>query len=181
MDLIEKTIKSEQVFDGRVVDLWVDTVVLPDGNESVREIIRHPGGVCVFAVDESDNVYMVKQFRKPTEQVLLEIPAGKLEYGEDPLEAGLRELEEEVGVVAKEIISLGYFYPTPAYCCEKIHMYFARGLQQSKQHLDEDEFLEVLKVPYDELYKKVMNDEILDGKTAYATLKVRQYIYPSEK
>lgn len=181
MDLTEKTIKSQQVFDGKVIDLWVETVKLPDGNESVREIIHHPGGVCVFAIDEHNNVYMVRQFRKPTEQILLEIPAGKLEYGEDPLNAGRRELAEETGVVPDEMISLGYFYPTPAYCCEKIHMYFARGLHHCKQHLDEDEFLEVLKIPYDKLYKMVMNNEIIDGKTAYATLKVRQYIYPSEK
>lgn len=181
MDLIEKTIKSEHIFDGKVVDLWIDTVTLPDGSESRREIIRHPGGVCVFAVDDENNVLMVRQFRNPTGQVLLEIPAGKLEYCEDPLEAGKRELEEEAGVVAKEMIPLGYFYPTPAYCGEKIHMYFARSLKRTKQHLDEDEFLEVLKIPYDELYNMVINNEIIDGKTAFVTLRVRQYIYPSEK
>ena len=181
MDLIEKTKSSEHIFEGRVVDLWIDTVELPDGNESKREIIKHPGGVCVFAVDDENNVFMVRQFRKPTEQVVLEIPAGKLEYGEDPLKAGIRELEEEVGVVADEIISLGYIYPTPAYCCEKIHMFFARNLKQSSQHLDEDEFLEVLKTPYDELYSMVINNKIIDGKTALATLRAKEYIYPSKR
>lgn len=176
MDLIEKTKKSEHVFEGSVVDLWIDTVTLPDGKESKREIINHPGGVCMFAVDDDNNVLMVRQFRKPTEQVILEIPAGKLEKGEDPLEAGKRELEEEAGVFADEIIPMGYFYPVPAYCRERIYMYFARSLHEVPQNLDDDEFLEVLKIPYDELYKMVLNNEIIDGKTALATLRAREYV-----
>lgn len=180
MDLTEKTIGTERIYKGRVVDLRVDTVSLPDGSTSTREIIAHPGGVSMLAVDDEKNVLMVRQFRKPTEQVLLEIPAGKLEYGEDPLEAGIRELEEETGTVASEIIPMGFFYPTPAYCEEKTYMFFARGLKSTKQHLDEGEFLEVVKVPYDELYKLVINDEIPDGKTALAVLKARRHIYPGE-
>lgn len=176
MDLTEKTINKTHIFKGRVVDLSVETVTLPDGATAEREIIAHPGGVCVLALDENNNVYMVSQFRKATEQVLLEIPAGKLEYGEDPLEAGKRELEEETGYCADEYISLGYFYPTPAYCKEKIYMYFARHLSKTKQNLDADEFLDVSTVPFDELYKKVINNEIIDGKTALATLRVKAFL-----
>lgn len=176
MDLIEKTLKSEPIFKGRVIDLRVDTVTLPDGNVSTREVIAHPGGVCVLAVDEEKNVFMVRQYRYPTKQVLLEIPAGKLEYGEDYFEAAKRELEEEAGVVAENYVYLGYFYPTPAYCEEKIHMYFASGLTKTKQNLDDEEFLEVEKVPYDKLLEMISKGEIIDGKTALAALRARDYI-----
>lgn len=176
MDLTEKTVSSKEIFDGIVVKLRVDTVTLPDGGSATREIIAHPGGVSVLAIDDDKNVFLVKQFRKPTEQALIEIPAGKLEYGEDPLEAGKRELSEETGAEAEEFIPLGYFYPTPAYCEEKTYMYLARGLKMNRQHLDEDEFLEVLKMPYDKLYDMVINDEIVDGKTALAVLKAKRFI-----
>lgn len=176
MDLIEKTVKSEQIYNGAVVDLRVDTVVLPDGKEAKREVIHHPGGVCIVAVDDNNNVLLVKQFRNPAQQVLLEIPAGKLEYGEDPLEAGMRELEEETGVVADEFVFMGCFYPLPAYSKEKIYMYFARNLKQTKQHLDDDEFLVVEKMHFDKLLKKVANGEIIDGKTALALLRAKEYI-----
>lgn len=176
MDLTEKTVSTERIFDGVVVKLKIDTVSLPDGREATREIIEHPGGVCVLAVDENRNVLMVRQFRKPTEKVMFEIPAGKLEVGENPLEAAIRELEEETGVVPEVIKPMGYFYPTPAYCQEKIYMYYAENLKCSKQNLDDGEFLEVEKIPYDSLYDMVMNDEIDDGKTALATLKAKRYL-----
>ncbi len=176
MDLTEKTIKSEPVFKGRVIDLRVDTVTLPDSNTSTREVIAHPGGVCVLAVDDEKNVFMVRQYRYPTKQVLLEIPAGKLEYGEDYFEAAKRELEEEAGVIAENYIYLGYFYPTPAYCEEKIHMYFASGLTKTKQNLDDEEFLEVEKIFFDKLLEMISKGEIIDGKTALAALRAREYI-----
>ena len=176
MDLTEKVLKSEPVFDGRVINLRVDTVTLPDGNTSIREVIAHPGGVCVMAVDDEENVFMVRQYRYSTKQVLLEIPAGKLEYGEDYFEAAKRELEEEAGVVAENYVYLGYFYPTPAYCEEKIHMYFASGLTKTRQNLDDDEFLEVEKIPYDSLLEMISKGEIIDGKTALAALRAREYI-----
>ena len=180
MDLIEKTVNSEHIYDGTVVDLWRDTVILPDGKEAFREVINHPGGVCVLALDENNNVLTVRQFRKATDDIMLEIPAGKLEYGEDVLEAAKRELEEETGMVAGEMISLGYFHPTPAYCREKIYMYFARDLSATAQKLDEDEFLEVLGIPFDELYQMVLNNDITDGKTVLAVLKAKEIVL-SEK
>lgn len=176
MDLTEKTVKSEKVFEGRVINLRVDTVTLPDGKLSTREVIAHPGGVCVLAVDDEKNVFMVRQYRYPTNQVLLEIPAGKLEYGEDYFEAAKRELEEEAGVVAENYVYLGYFYPTPAYCEEKIHMYFASGLTKTRQNLDDEEFLEVEKIPYTKLLDMINSGEIIDGKTALAALRSKKYI-----
>ena len=176
MDLTEKTVKSEKVFEGRVINLRVDTVTLPDGKLSTREVIAHPGGVCVLAVDDEKNVFMVRQYRYPTNQVLLEIPAGKLEYGEDYFEAAKRELEEEAGVVAENYVYLGYFYPTPAYCEEKIHMYLASGLTKTRQNLDDEEFLEVEKIPYTKLLDMINSGEIIDGKTVLAALRSKKYI-----
>ncbi len=174
MELTEKTISTKEVFDGRVVKLRVDTVELPDGNIQTREVIRHPGGVGIIAMDDDKNVLMVKQFRTGAKEVLLEIPAGKLEYGEDPEECGRRELSEETGFVANEFSHLAKFYVTPAYCEEVINIYFAHGLVPSKQHLDDGEFLDVLKIPFDELYKMVINNEIKDGKTIIAVLKLKE-------
>ena len=174
MDLIEKTVKSEHIYDGKVVDLWLDTVILPDGKSATREVINHPGGVCVLAADENNNVLTVRQFRKAIDGVMLEIPAGKLEYGENVEEAALRELREETGMVAKELVYLGYFHPTPAYCREKIHMYFARNLIKTNTDLDEDEFVEASAIPFDELYKMVLSNEVTDGKTALAVLKAKE-------
>lgn len=174
MDLIEKTVKSEHIYKGKVVDLWVDTVVLPDGKEAEREVINHPGGVCVLAVDERNNVLTVRQYRKAIDDVMLEIPAGKLEYGENVEDAAKRELREETGMIAEELVYLGYFHPTPAYCKEKIHMYFARGLKETETDLDEDEFVEASTVPFDELYKMVLTNSVTDGKTVLAVLKAKE-------
>ena len=176
MDLIEKTVSTQEIFDGKVVKLRVDKVELPDGNIQTREVIRHPGGVGVIAMDDDNNILMVKQFRPGAKGVLLEIPAGKLEYGENPEECGRRELSEETGFIANEFLHLAKFYVTPAYCEEIINIYFARKLVPSKQHLDEGEFLDVLKMPFDELYKSVINNEIKDGKTIIAVLKLKEFL-----
>ena len=176
MDLIEKTVSTEEIFDGRVVKLRVDKVELPDGKLQTREVISHPGGVGVIAMDDENNVLMVKQFRPGAKGVLLEIPAGKLEYGENPEECGRRELSEETGFIANEFSHLAKFYVTPAYCEEIINIYFARNLVPSKQHLDEGEFLDVLKISFDELYEKVINNEIKDGKTIIAVLKLKEFL-----
>ncbi len=174
MDLNEKTVKSEHIYPGKVVDLWVDTVILPDGKEATREVINHPGGVCVLAVDENSNVLTVRQYRKAIDGVMVEIPAGKLEYGENVEEAAIRELREETGMIAGSMVYLGYFHPTPAYCREKIHMYFAENLKETKTDLDDDEFVEASRIPFAELYKRVLNNEITDGKTLLAVLKAKE-------
>ena len=171
MELFEKKLTSRQVFDGVVVKLFVDEVELPNGEKSVREIVRHPGAVCVVPVDNDGNVIMVRQYRYAFSQVLLEIPAGKLEKGEEPLPAAMRELEEETGTVAGKMEYLGELYTTVAIFDEKIHMYLATDLTYKDAHPDQDEFLEVEKVPLDTLVKMVMDGEIKDSKTQVAILK----------
>ena len=176
MDLTEKKVSSRQVFDGVVVKLFVDEVELPNGNKSVREVVRHPGAVCVIPVTDEGEVIMVRQFRYAFGQVLLEIPAGKLEPGEDPLRAALRELEEETGTVAEKIEHIGELYTTVAILDEKIHMYLATGLTCKNAHPDEDEFLEVEKIPLPTLVDMVMRGEIKDSKTQVAILKAHKIL-----
>ncbi len=173
MRLIETQVSSDQKFDGYVVKLYVDTVEVADGSIATREVIRHPGGVCVVPLDEENNVIFVKQFRYPHGKVMTEIPAGKLEYGESHHECGLRELKEEAGCTCDRYDYLGSLAPTPAYCSEVIHMYLARGLHYGEQDLDEGEFLEVEKIPLDKAVEMIMNNEIQDSKTQIAILKTK--------
>lgn len=171
MELFEKRLSSRQIFDGVVVKLYVDDVELPNGKKSVREVVRHPGAVCVVPVTDEGEVIMVRQFRYAFNQVLLEVPAGKLEPNEDPLEAALRELEEESGVVASKVEHIGEIYTTVAIIDEKIHVYLATGLTYKNAHPDDEEFLEVEKIPLKTLVDMVMNGEIKDSKTQIAILK----------
>ena len=171
MDLMETTLSSERIFDGRVLHIRRDTVRLPGGGASIREVVDHPGGVCVLALDDENRALLVSQFRYPYRQVLRELPAGKLEYGEDPEAAAVRELEEETGATAGEFRSLGELYPSPGYCGEIIRMYLARDLTFGETHLDEDEFLNLERVPFGELVEQVLSGEIRDAKTIAAVLK----------
>lgn len=171
MHLHEKQISSEKIFEGKVVKLYKDKAELENGDIVIREVIKHPGGVCIVALDEEENVLFVEQFRYPHSKVLLEIPAGKLEYGEDHRQCGLRELKEETGCTCDEFKYLGYLIPTPAYDCEIIHMYLARGLHHGDQKLDADEFLDVKKIPLKKAAEMIMNNEIEDAKTQVAILK----------
>lgn len=169
--LHEKKLSSELIYDGKILKLTRDTAMLENGETAYREVVHHSGGVCVLPLDDDGNVLFVKQFRYPFRTVLLEIPAGKREIGEDPMTCGIRELSEEVGATAQEIIPLGKLYPTVAYDTEVIYMYLARGLSFHTQHLDEDEFVDVVKIPLEEAYYMVMRDEIPDSKTQIAILK----------
>ncbi|MBQ8612997.1 MAG: NUDIX hydrolase [Ruminiclostridium sp.] len=171
MHLDEKTLESTLAFKGTILEIYKDTVLLENGKTALRDVVRHPGGVCVVALNENNEVYFVKQFRYPHKKALLEIPAGKLEWGEDHFECGKRELREETGFTADEFTYLGCLFPTPAYDSEVIHMYLAKGLHKAEQDLDEDEFLDVLTIPLDEAVKMVMNNEIEDAKTQLALLK----------
>lgn len=171
MHLEEKTLESNQIFDGKVVKLFVDKAQLENGEAVTREVIKHPGGVCVVPLDENGNVLFVKQYRYPHHQVMLEIPAGKLEWGESHHDCGLRELREETGCTCDSYTYLGSLVPTPAYCGEIIHMYLAEGLHYGKQDLDEDEFLDIERIPLQKAAEMVMNNEIPDAKTQLAILK----------
>ncbi len=171
MHLEEKTLESEQIFDGKVVKLFVDKAELEDGTKVTREVIKHPGGVCIVPLDENGNVLFVRQYRYPHHQIMLEIPAGKLEWGESHHDCGLRELKEETGCTCDSYTYLGSLVPTPAYCGEVIHMYLAQGLHYGEQKLDKDEFLDVEKIPLEKAAEMIMNNEIPDAKTQLAILK----------
>ncbi|MBD5111242.1 MAG: NUDIX hydrolase [Ruminococcaceae bacterium] len=176
MHLEEKTISSEMMYDGKIIKLLRDSVELENGKTALREVIKHPGGVGIVPLDEDNNVLMVRQFRYPHGKVLLEIPAGKLEYGENPRECGLRELKEETGCTCDSFEYLGNLIPTPAYDTEVIHMYLARGLHSGEQNPDEDEFLEIEKIPLEKAVEMIMNNEIADAKTQIALLKTAKML-----
>ena len=171
MNLHEERLSGKHIFMGRVIDLEVDQIRLPDGHDSIREVINHPGGVAIAALNERDVLLMVRQFRYPFHSVLLELPAGKLEPGEVPLEAAKREQKEETGTQAEEYISLGKCYATPAYCTEQIHLWACRVTAFGEQHLDEGEFLEVVTIPLEQAVEMVLNNKISDGKTQVGILK----------
>ena len=173
MELTEKTLESREIFRGRIVTLKVDKIELPDGHQSGREVVEHPGGVAVLPLDDQDMVTLVRQYRYPFGKVITELPAGKLEKGEDPLVCAQRELSEEVGAEADELIYLGKFFTSPGYSTEVLHMYLARGLRQGQVHPDEDEFLESERLPFLTLFQQVMSGEIEDGKTIAAVLKTK--------
>jgi ADP-ribose pyrophosphatase len=168
---------TEDIFDGVILNVKRDTVRLPNGNHSVREVIRHVGAVCVVPVTDNGDVIVERQYRYPFDTVITEIPAGKLDSKEeDRLSAAKRELREETGLTADEWIDLGGFYSAPAYSDEYISMYMARGLHQGKQELDPDEFLDVEKVPLSELVEDVMAGRIPDAKTQTAILKAARIL-----
>lgn len=167
----EKTITSEKVFQGRIIDVRVETVEFDDGRRAYRELVDHPGGVGVVALTDDNKIIMVKQFRKPIEEAIWEIPAGKLDRGEDPLECGKRELEEETGFKAREFVSLGYFYPSPGFANEVTHLFFAKGLYPGKTNPDEDEFLDVEEIELEEIRDMIAKNQINDAKTVIAFLK----------
>ena len=174
MELSEKTVKKNYVYNGRIINVRCDEAELPDGRPCTREVVEHHGGVCIAPLTDDGCLLFVRQFRYPYMKVVLELPAGKLEKGEDHCEAGKRELEEEAGCVADEYYDLGKFYPSPGYCGEIIHLYAAKGLTYTHQHLDVDEFLNVEKIPLETAVEMVMSNEIKDGKSQAAVLKVKQ-------
>ncbi len=171
MHLSEKTLEVEEIYDGKILRLTKETALLEDGTTALREVVHHSGGVCILPLTDQEEVLFVRQFRYPFQTALLELPAGKRETGEDPRTCGIRELKEEVGATAKEVISLGCLYPTVAYDTEIIYLFLARGLDLSGQKLDEGEFLDVVKIPLEEAYRMVMNNDLPDAKTQIAVLK----------
>ena len=171
MNFEEKTLKENVIYEGRIITLHVDDIELPDGSKAIREVVEHSGGVCVVAVDDEINIYMVRQFRYAIGRAVLEIPAGKLEKGEDPLEAAKRELSEETGFTAEKWLSLGEMYPTPGYCSEKLYVYLARNLAAGEAHLDDGEILTAEKMKLSDVVKMIMDCKISDAKTVFGVLK----------
>lgn len=172
MHLNEITKSSDLVYQAKIFHVTKDTAELEDGKIVQRDVVHHSGGVCVVPLTERQTVLMVQQYRYPFHEVTLEIPAGKREPGEDPLECGLRELREEVGRTCKKYTELGYLYPTSAYDTEVIHMYLAEDLSAPmQQDLDAGEFLDVLELPLEEVVTMIMDGKIADAKTQLAILK----------
>ena len=160
--LNETKLESQKIFEGRILHVEKDKVQLEDGSQAFREVVRHSGGVCVLALTEQEEILFVRQFRYPHNTVTLEIPAGKLEAGENP---------EECGCTAGEFTYLGKVFPTPAYCSEVIRIYLAKDLHYGRQSLDDDEFLDVEKIPFAEAVRLILADAVPDSKTQIAVLK----------
>lgn len=171
MELREEKVSGQTVYEGVIVNVRMDKARLLDGRITNREVVEHPGGVAVFALDDQDRVIMVRQYRYPMGEVVLELPAGKLEPGEDPRDSGLRELEEETGLQPGTFLSMGCSYSSPGILAEKIHLFFAEDLVQGPVHPDDGEFLEVVRIPYDQLMDMAARGEIKDGKTLAGILK----------
>lgn len=174
LGMYERTENVQGIYNGRVVNFHVDDITLCNGEKATRECVDHPGGVGIIALTDDEYVYMVRQFRYPYKESIYEIPAGKREKGEDPLETGKRELQEECGVVAENYIDLGRIYPSPGYTNEEIYLYAATGLTEVEQNLDEDEFLQVTKMKLATLITKIMSGEITDAKTIAAAFKLKE-------
>lgn len=173
MDMTERTVEHTRVYDGVIVNVDLDRVSLPNGRTAKREIVQHPGGVAVLPLNEDGTVTVVRQYRYAFASVLTEIPAGKLDPGEDPETGALRELKEEIGAQVGELTGLGCIYPSPGFCQEVLYLYLARDLTYGECCPDEDEFLEVARVPFADLLEQVMAGEIRDGKTVAAVLKTK--------
>ena len=171
MDYFEKRIDGEEKYNGVIVRVRLDRAELVNGAVVKREVVEHPGGVCILPVDEQGNCYMVRQFRYPFSRMMLEAPAGKLEYGEDHRDCAVRELSEETGFTAAHYTDLGRLYPSPGYCRETLYIYMATGLTRGQAHLDKGEFLDVEKHSLDELYRMAMAGDLPDAKTAMAVIK----------
>ena len=173
-ELKEIQIDREDIFEGAIVHLVRDTVIIPNGSRATREVCLHNGAVCIVPLTEDGEIIMERQFRYPFGRILWEIPAGKLDKDEyDPLEAAKRELREETGYTAESFTHIGDYYPSPAILSENIRMYLAEGLTKGEQDLDEDEFLDVVKVPFGEVVRMILDGEITDGKTQAAVLKTK--------
>jgi ADP-ribose pyrophosphatase len=162
---LEKTLESKTVYKGRIINLRLDSVVLENGNTALREVVEHPGAVGIVALKDNGDIVMVKQYRKAADQMLLELPAGKLEQGEDPADCAARELTEETGYVAANLRYLVSFYTSPGFSNEVMHMFLATGLSQGENDPDDDEMVETVEISRDRAVDMILKGEIKDGKT----------------
>jgi len=176
MGFYEKQIETKTVYKGMVVNVRLDAAELQNGNIAAREVVEHPGGVGIVPVTADKKVLMVRQYRYPMEEELLEIPAGKLSEGEDPFDCAVRELSEETGCKAGKIVDLGVVYPSPGFSREVLHVYLALDLRHGKMHLDENELLSVEAFGFDELMEMIMSNELPDAKSIVGIMKAKEYL-----
>lgn len=172
----EKTMKTEKIYEGKILNLRIDTVELPDKKYSKREIVEHPGAVAILPLTDDNDVILVKQYRKALEKEILEIPAGKLEIGEEPRETAIRELKEETGYTAKKMEYLLEFYTSPGFSNEKLYLFIATGLVEGEAEPDKDEYIEITKIKLNDLLDMISKGDILDCKTIVGALTVNNYI-----
>lgn len=165
MKFTEKTLNSQMVYDGRIVKVYKDDVELADGHKSFREVVRHSGGVVIIAFKDKNTILLVKQYRYPIAKTVLELPAGKLEKGEDPFEAAKRELEEETGYCANKWTDLGYINTSPGFSDERLYLYLAQDLEFTQCHPDEGEIIQAFEYKYEDVLEMIENGEINDAKT----------------
>lgn len=169
MEFTEKKVKSDYKFHGKIMTVRVDDALLPDGKPCKREVCEHVGGVGVLPIDENRMVTLVRQYRYPYETTTLEIPAGKMDQGPENAEnCGRRELSEETGLVAGTMIPMGEIWPSPGFMDERLHLFCAKELTQGEVHPDEDEFVEIVRMPFEELCQRIASGEIHDAKTVAA-------------
>lgn len=166
--LEEKMVDSKVIYNGKIIDLHLEKVELPDGRTSEREVVKHPGAVAVLAVTPENKIVFVRQYRKPLNREIIEIPAGKLEPGESSETCAMRELEEETGYRTNNLKFLQSFYTSPGFADEIIHIYYTDQLEAGTEQLDQDEFVELMEVTLDEAIEMVHNQQIYDAKTAFA-------------
>jgi len=176
MKFYEKQVETKTVYEGLIVNVRLDVVELQNGNKAKREVVEHPGGVCIVAVTNDNKVLMVRQYRYTMEEEMLEIPAGKLEIGEDPFECAVRELSEETGYTAKKWIDLGVIYPSAGVYREKLFQYLALDLQPGEMHLDENELLSVEEIDINELIDLIMANKLKDAKSMIGILKAKSHL-----
>jgi ADP-ribose pyrophosphatase len=174
MDFFEHTLERNEVFQGKIITLETQMVEVQDGNTAYREIVRHPGGVCILARDENDKILLVRQYRKPMEEAYLELPAGKLEKNLTPYENAVKELEEETGYRCDDLIHLATLATSPGFCDEKIHLYMAKKLEKGIKGGDDDEFISLVRLSDAEFIEHIKTGQIKDAKTvaAYSLSKI---------
>lgn len=181
MELVEKKISSEEIFSGRILHVHRDTVLLPNGKTAFREVADHPGGVAIVALTEKGEVFLVEQYRYAFSRTMVEIPAGKREVGEEPFLTARRELLEEVGATAEKWYDLGTVIPSPGCYGETLYLYMAEELHFSEQCLDEDEFLNVRKMPLAQLVERCLDGTVADAKTVVGALKAQAFLSAGKK
>jgi len=176
MEFYEEQVETQPVYSGLIVNVRRDVVQLQNGNKAPREVVEHPGGVGIVPVTKDNKVLMVRQYRYPMEEELLEIPAGKLGDGEDPFECAVRELSEETGCSAGTYVDLGVIYPSPGFCRETLYLYLALDLEYGEMHLDENELLSVEALEIDELMDMIMANGLTDAKSVVGIMKAKRYL-----